>query len=110
MTSNALRVEVHRPGIDVDEHRLRADERDDVRRRRERVRGHDHLVAGADSEREHGEVQRGGSRRDGDGVLHLARARHLGLELGDLRAHRELPRREHLGDLRELVGADVGPG
>jgi hypothetical protein len=43
-------------------------------------------------------------------VLDLARARNLGLELGDLRAHRELPRGEHLGDLGQLVGADVGPG
>ena len=43
------RVEVHRLRIDVDEHRLRAGERDDVRRRRERVRRDEHLVARARS-------------------------------------------------------------
>ena len=55
-------------------------------------------------------MQRRRSRRNRDRVLDLAGARDLGLELGDLRAHRELPGGEHLGDLGQLVGADVGPG
>ena len=104
------RVEVERLRVDVDEHRRRARERDDVRGRGERVRGNDHLVAGPDPEREHGEVERRGARRDGDRVLDAARARELGLELGHLRAHRQLAGLEHLGDLGELLLADVRPG
>ena len=52
------RVEIHRLGIDVDEHGLRPDEGDDVRGRGKRVGRDQHLVAGPDPEREHGEVQR----------------------------------------------------
>ena len=71
------RVEVHRLRVDVDEHRPQAGERDDVRRRREGVRGHEHLVAGLEPEREHREVERRRARRDRDRVLGLARPREL---------------------------------
>ena len=71
------RVEVHRLRVDVDEHRLQPRERDDVRRRREGVGGHEHLVAGLQLEREHREVQRRRARRDRDRVLDLARPRQL---------------------------------
>ena len=108
-TSNAIRIEVHRLGVDVDEHRHQPGQRDDVGRRRERVGGDEHLVAGVEAEREHRHVQRCRPRRDRDGVLDLARARQLALELGHRRAHREHPARQDLGDLGELRLADVGP-
>ena len=66
------------------------------------------LVAGTDAEREQRQMQRSGPRRHGHGVLDLARAGELGLELGDLRAHRQVARIEHVRDLRQLVGPDVG--
>ena len=103
------RVDVHRLGVDVDEHRTQAGELDDVRGRREGVRGNDHLVAGLEPERQHREVQRRGSRRDGERVLDLAGARELGLELGHLRAHREHAALQHARDLVQLGCPDVGP-
>ena len=107
--ANLRRVDVHRLRIDVDEHRLQPGERDDVGRRRERVRGHDHLVARLEPGGEHGEVERGSARGDGQGVLDLAEPRDLGLELEHLRAHREHPALEDLGHLGELLLAEVGP-
>ena len=109
-TVDPRRIDVHRLGVDVDEHRLQTRERDDVRGRREGVRGHEHLVAGLQLEREHREVQRRRPGRDRDRVVDLARARQLGLEGLDHRPHRQLPALEHLADGVELVGADVGPG
>ena len=106
---NALRIHVHRLGIDVDEHRHEPGERHDVRGRRERVGGHEHLVAGIEVEGQHGDVQRRGARRDRDDVVDLAETGELALELGHLRAHREHPALEHLGHLGELGLADVGP-
>ena len=103
------RVEVHRLGVDVDEHRLRAGEGDDVRRRREGVGRNQHLVARTDPEGEHGEVERRGSRRDRDRVLGPARRGEPPLELVDLRSHGQLPALEHLGHGLCLRGPDVGP-
>jgi hypothetical protein len=103
-------VEVHRLGIDVDEHGLGPDERDHVRRRRERVGGNEHLVAGPDPEREHREVERSGTRGDDDRVLCAAGHGEPALELLHLRAHRQLPALEHLSDGLRLGGSDVGPG
>ncbi len=102
-------VDVHRLGIHVDEPGHEPGESDDVRGRRERVRRHDHLVAGLEPEREHRGVQRRRARGHGQGVLDLAEACNLGLELAHLRAHREHPALEHPGDLGELGLADVGP-
>ena len=104
-----LGVEVHRPRIDVDEHRPRAGERDDVRRRREGVRRNEHFVAFADPEREHRQMKRRSPRGDGDRMLDPADPCELRLELGDLRPHRQLPALEHLRDRRRLLGADVWP-
>ncbi len=101
-------IEVHRRGVDVDEHRPRARERDDVRGRRERVRRDDHLVAGPDPEREHREVERCGPGRDRHRVRHLAGLRERLLELGDLRPHRQVAALEHLRDRARLLDADVG--
>src|SRR5262249_14190370 len=49
----------------------------------------------------------GRAGRDGDGMVDRARRRERGLELADLRPHRQLPALEHLGSGRDLVGADV---
>ena len=103
------RIEVHRLWVDVDEHRLQTGERDDIRGRREGVGGHDDLVTRLQLEREHGEVQRRGARRDGDRVLDLADARDLRLELAHLRAHGEHAALQDLRDLGELGLADGGP-
>ena len=60
-----LRADEERLGIDVHEHRTCAAELDGVRGRGEGVGGDDHLVAGADAEREEREMDRGGSGRHG---------------------------------------------
>ena len=86
----------------------RPGERDDVRSRRERVRGDEHLVALRQLERQHREVQRRRPRGHGHRVLDAARSCEQLLELGHLRAHRELARLEHLLHRRELLLADVG--
>ena len=88
----------------------RAAELDDVRRRRERVGGDDHLVAGADPERHHREVQRGRAGRDDDRVGGAAGRREALLELRHLRAHRQHPRRDDLGERGDLGLADVRAG
>ncbi len=105
-----LGVEVHRHRVDVDEHRLRARQRDDVAGGRERVGGDEHLVAGPDPEREHGHVERGRAGRDDDGVVGAAGLGEQPLELGHLRAHGELAGLDDRGELRELLLADVGRG
>ena len=102
-------VEVERVRVDVDEHRLRAAQLDRVRRRGERVGGDDHLVARPDLEREQGEMERRGPRRDGRRVRRADRTRDRGLELLDLRAHRELPGAHDLRDRGELRVPDVRP-
>ncbi len=103
-----LGIDVHRHRVDVDEHGPRAHERDDVRGRRERVRGHEHLVARPDPGREHADVQRRGPGRDGDGVLRAGGAREQPLELLHLRPHRQLAALDHGCDLGELLLAGVG--
>ena len=99
--------DVERVRVDVDEHGAGAGELDDVRGRGKRVRGNDHLVTRADAEREDTEVERRGAGRDDRGVRRSDRVRQRALELVDLRAHRELPAREHLGHSSELGLADV---
>ncbi len=103
-------VEVERVRIDVHEHRLRAAQLDRVGRRGERVGGDDHLVAGADLEREQGEMERGGARRHGRCVRRPDGIRDRALELVDLRPHRELPGAHDLGDRSELGSPDVRLG
>ena len=103
------RVDVHRHGVDVDEDGLQPRERDDVGGGRERVGRDEHLVARLEARREDGEMERSSAGGDDERVLDLAEARDLRLELGDLRAHREHPAREDLGDLGELRLAHVGP-
>jgi hypothetical protein len=54
-------------------------------------------------------MERGGSGGDGERILDLAGPGKIGLELVDLRAHREHAALEDLGDLGELDLAGVGP-
>jgi hypothetical protein len=101
-------VDVHRHRVDVDEHGARARERDDVRGRRKRVRGHEHLVARTDAEREHGHVQRGRARRHGDGMHGAGGVAEQRLELVDPRPHGEHAVLQDGGDLGELRLSEVG--
>ena len=96
-------------GIDVDENGSSARQLDDVRRRREGVRRHDHFVTGPDAEREHRQVESRGSGRNGGSVADAAGGGEPGLELRDLGPHRELPTREHFRDGRHLGVAHVRP-
>ena len=105
-----LRSDEERFGIDVHEHRTCAAELDGVRGRGEGVGGDDHLVAGADAEREQREMDRGGSRRHADGLGRPDCPRERALERLDPRPHRQLAAGEHLRDGGELGIADVGPG
>ena len=82
-------VDVERAGLDVDEHRRRAERAttQPAVAKNEYVR-RDHLVAGADAERHQRRQQRVGARRHADGVRHVevARtARARGLRLRDRR-------------------------
>ena len=75
---------------------------------------HDVIYVGMSSDlpgraREHREVQRSGPGGHGERVLYLAGGGELRLELAHLRAHREHPALEHLGNLRELALAEVRP-
>jgi hypothetical protein len=80
-----------------------------VRSRRKRVRGHDHLVARADPEREDRDMDRGRPGRHRDRMLDLTGAFELGLELGDLLTHGQHPAFEHLGDRGGLLRPGVRP-
>ena len=102
--------EVHRLRVDVREDRVRSGERDDVRRRGEGVRRYDDLVARPDPECQHRQVEGCGAGRHHHGVLDLAGAGELALELVHPRAHRQLPALEDRFDRGELLGPEVGPG
>ena len=112
MTRRCHQVDAHEEGawVDVDEHRACTDELDGVCGRRERVGRDDHLVARADPEREHPEMERRGAGRHGHRVRRPDGAGEQALELPDLRPHRQLAGGEHLRDRGELGLADVGTG
>ena len=78
-------IEVERDRVDVGEHRRRAGAGDRLRRRVERERRADHLVAGADPHRLEREHERVGAVRDADRVRHA----EIG---GRLAARRPRPR------------------
>ena len=73
-------IEVEGRGIDVDEHRPRAEPRDRAGGGEERIGRRDDLVARADAERHQRQQQRVGARRDGDRVRTPSVARQLALE------------------------------
>ncbi len=63
-----LQVDVEGRRVAVDEHRVGAEVADDLGRRGERPRRHEHLVAGGDAQGLEREVEAGGRGVDGDGV------------------------------------------
>ena len=79
-------VDVERVGIDVDQHRRRADAHDAAGGGEERIGRRDDLVAGADVERHQRREQRVGARRQADRVRHAEVRAQLALEAFDFRA------------------------
>ena len=67
--STLARGEVAGAQLDIGEDRFGAGVADRVGGGDEGQRGHHHLVAGAEAERDQGQVQRGGAGTEGDGVL-----------------------------------------
>ncbi len=102
-------VDEERVRIDVDEHRSRSAQLDDVGGCGKRVRGNDHFVARADLQGKQREMERCGSGRDDGGMRRAHGLRQRGLELADLRSHRQLTAFDHLPDGRELSLADIRP-
>ena len=96
--------------LDVDEAGHRALVQEAVRRGDEAERRRDHLIAVADPQRAHGEVESRGAARAGNSLAATGQAGHACLESFVEWAHRKRIAREDLGDELELAGADVGPG
>ena len=105
-------VEVERDGVDVREHRGRADPGDRLGSGVERERGADHLVPSTDAHRLERQDERIGAVRDADPVRDAERCSGLVLEGLDLWAEDEAAGLEHLGEtpleLRD-VGARTAP-
>ena len=80
-------------GVDVGEDRRRAATRDRLRRRVERERGADHLVARADPERVEHEHDRVGAVGDADRIVDAEIVGRLPLERGDVGPENELAAR-----------------
>ena len=112
------KLRIHRPGggVAVDEHRLGAGVADRVRARRERERGADHLVAGADAEDDERQVERGRAARERERVRDVDDLRELALERVDVRPERREPvGRDRLVDELALAAGrmrrgEVDPG
>ena len=96
-------VDVQRVGPDVDEDRRRAAQRERVRRRDERERRHDHLVAGSHAAEDRRHLE---GRRAGVGEERLPGADPLlepgAAALGERAIAREMAVRVGLGDVVEL--------
>ncbi len=92
------RIEVHRPLVDVGEHRRRTLVDEAVGRGDERVRRRDHLVALAQATDRGEQVQPARARRDGGRVGRADLLREGTLEALDRRAERQPARPEHLED------------
>ena len=92
--------------VDVDEHRLGTQPRDDVRARRKTHRRHDDFIARADAGHLERHFQAGGG---GGHDSHVAIA-HVGtqgrFEGGHLRAAGQLPRAQHVADGRNALLID----
>ncbi len=82
--------------VDIDQHRLRADEQHRLRRGVKRQRRDDHLVAGADPERPQRQDQGVGPRTDPDRVRGGRVGGELGLETRDPFTQDELTAAERL--------------
>ena len=111
---DVLDVDVHRRGVDIGEHRHCSKARDRLRRRVERERRADDLVAGADLHRVEQDHDRVGAVRDADRLRDAEERRRLLLELPEVRAAYELPVFDdfaeaglELRDQRPVLGLDV---
>jgi hypothetical protein len=91
---------------DVREHDRGAGEQGRVRGGDEGEARADDLVAGADAERDVGEVQRGGAVRQREDARGAERLAEAPLELGGALAHREPAGRDHLPRGLLLLGAE----
>ena len=67
-----VRVEVERSGLDIREHRARAERADGAARRNKGERGHDHFISRANAAGMKRQFERFGSRSDADAVAHPA--------------------------------------
>jgi hypothetical protein len=109
------RVEVGCVGLDVDEHRGRAQGRDGRGCRHRGEGRHDHLVTRAHPEGAQGELQRRGPRRNGNGVRRLLAATggppgQIGFEASGLVAEQVHATARYVCDLgREGVGHLCAP-
>ncbi len=103
------RLQVHRvegralARDDLGEHRRRAAIHHRGGGRRERKRGHDHLVAGADASGQVGEVQRRGAAGERDRVTRAELRRERLLERGGAGAERQPARAQRLRDRLEVL-------
>jgi hypothetical protein len=105
---HALGVDVQVGVADVSEDGGRARVDDHVRRRRPRDRRRDHLVSGADPERDEREMHRRGPGRDGKGVRRADVVGEAALELLRPRAGGQPARADRVGNGRDLLVADGG--
>jgi hypothetical protein len=103
---DALRVDVEIVVAHVDEDGSCTGVHDHVRRRRPCDRRRDHLVAGADLERDEREVQRRSSRSKREHVLRFDVVRHSAFELGGARSARQPAGAERLRNGGDLLVAD----
>ena len=101
-------VDAQRDRVDVAEDRLRAGLDDHVRGRRPGQRGRQHLVAGADPERDERQVHRGRAGRDRERMLDAAVGGELLLELRRERSGREPAGLERVQHVRALLVAERG--
>ncbi len=99
-------IDVQRVVANIGEHGCGAAMDDHVRGRRPGDRGRDHLVAGADPERDEGEVQGRCAGGDGEHVLRLQVLAHPGLQLGRPRSRRQPARSQGLCDGIDLRFGD----
>ena len=109
-----LGIDAQRGRVDVDQHHVGAEVAHDLGGGRERVRGRDDLVAGADAERLEREVQAGGRGVDGHAVQRrlvrwtAEKGREVVFEALRLRPGRDPAGTQCVDDLGDLCFADVG--
>ena len=111
------RREIERVGVDIHEHRLRAQAMDDARGGEKRKRRSDYFISRANVVRHQRQQQSIRARGDGDGVPCAAVGRHFGLKSADLLTHDEplmghhfVHRRQNLRFQRPVLGFQVIKG
>ena len=103
---DARGVDVEGAGIDVDEHRARAEVAENLGGRGEGERRGDNLVAGADAERPQREMQRAGAMRERERVFRADVAGEFILEALGLGAGGDPSGAQRVEHLALLVGSD----